>query len=232
MYHKHQLVLLILLFILLCVILYDYNIQNNKMNKRFYSLDETYSQLKEFIIDNNFKQIQYEVNNVMNNNLWQDWPEYNLWNLDINKSSKWTIFPFMALGKWSKNIYKCPTIYRLLNQVPNLVNASLSRFSPNTSLVPHQGWCKLSNYVLRCHLGIVIPGPAYIYCENEPRKQEVGKWIVFDDSKEHYADNQGLEDRIVLILDIKRPDNIEIGKSKIEDTLELEAFLKVYNDNI
>lgn len=225
MHNEH--LLLLLLFIIIFYLIF---IDSIKLNKRFYTINETYSILKTFNNDNNFNKIKNEVNNIMDSNLWEDWPEYNLLNKNIDK---WTIFPFMALGKWSKkNVDKCPTIFKLLNKVPNLVNASLSRFGPNTSIVPHQGWWKLSNYVLRCHLGIIIPGPAYIYCENEKVRQEVGKWIIFDDSKEHYADNHSLEDRIVLILDIKRPLNVEIGKSQIEDTKELDIFLKAYNENI
>ena len=51
------------------------------------------------------------------------------------------------------------------------------------------------------------------------------KIIVFDDSKLHYAQNNGSKDRIILILDIDRPKNVKIGTSTVEDTAELNNFI-------
>ena len=148
----------------------------------------------------------------------------------IDNKKNWTIFPFKIFGKWyDKNIKLCPKINLLLKNIPDLINASLSRLTPETSLEPHQGWAKLSNYILRCHLGIIIPGNSYIYCDNEKRKQEINKWIIFDDSKLHWADNNSNSDRIVLILDIKRPKYIKNGKSNIEETTELIDFINIYS---
>jgi hypothetical protein len=54
------------------------------------------------------------------------------------------------------------------------------------------------------------------------------KWIVFDNSKIHYANNQSDEDRIVIILDITRPDNIQIGESEIGDSKELIEIVEYF----
>ena len=51
------------------------------------------------------------------------------------------------------------------------------------------------------------------------------KIIVFDDSKMHYAENNGDSDRIILILDIERPDFVKKGISDIENTNELNEFI-------
>ena len=92
----------------------------------------------------------------------------------------------------------------------------------------------LSNNVLRCHYGIKVPNECYIYVETEKQQMLDNEIIVFDDSKLHSAGNFSNEDRIVLILDIERPDYIEKGKSESKDTQELLSFInsfKMMNQN-
>ena len=55
------------------------------------------------------------------------------------------------------------------------------------------------------------------------------KWIVFDDSKFHTAENLTDSDRIVLILDIVRPCTIPAGTSTVEDTQELENIVAAFS---
>jgi beta-hydroxylase len=231
----NNLKLLILFFIIIIfiILIFKYSLNNQffQLDKPFYSISEVYPNLNIFNYD--FNNILFEVNNIIDKSNWIDWPEYNLLSYENNNNNKkWTIFPFKIFGKWyDKNIKLCPKINLLLQNVPELINASLSRLSAETSLEPHQGWANLSNYILRCHLGIIIPGNSYIYCDNEKRKQEINKWIIFDDSKLHWADNNSNSDRIVLILDIKRPNYIKLGQSNIEETSELKEFINIYSQN-
>ncbi len=51
-------------------------------------------------------------------------------------------------------------------------------------------------------------------------------WIVFDDSKLHYAENKSDEERIVLIVDLERPSHIKKGRSNVEETSELMEIVK------
>ena len=216
---KHYYLLLFLICLFIIIVRYD-----DKLNKTFYTIKETYPMLN----DIDYKLVLNDLKNVININ-WQEWPEYNLWKNKKNDKIKWTIFPIKAFEKWSEqNIKLCPYIYNKLKNDDNIVNIGFSRLSPNTVLDQHQGWANLSNYVLRCHLALIVSGPAYIYCENDKRQQIIGKWIIFDDSKNHYADNFGNEDRIVLILDIKRPNNVKLGISEIEDSTELIGFIKEF----
>ena len=203
------------------------NKNNIQLNKAFYTIEETYPFLNNLI---DYKIIQKEVISILNPTLWVNWPEDYL--LNSKENNKWTVYPLMAFGKWSiNNIKKCSKTYEMLKYIPGLVNAGFSRFSPGTLLHPHQGYANLSNYILRCHLGIIVPRMSNLYCDNKKEKQEEGKWIIFDDSKEHYADNLGDSDRIVLLLDIKRPSNVEIGKSLVNDTSELKSFMNEFNSN-
>lgn len=218
--------LLLLLIIILFFVLY-----RPKKNKTFYNVNETYPWLNNVSSSNNLNLVLNDLNNVKNME-WQEWPEHYLWKNEKNNNFKWTVFPIKAFGKWSiKNIKLCPYIYDLLKDNDDIINVGFSRLSAGTVLDKHHGWANLSNHVLRCHLGLVVPGIAHIYCENNKQQQEVGKWIIFDDSKLHYADNYADSDRIVLILDIKRPVNVELGKSNVVDSNELLGFIKEFELN-
>jgi aspartyl/asparaginyl beta-hydroxylase (cupin superfamily) len=59
------------------------------------------------------------------------------------------------------------------------------------------------------------------------------KWIIFDDSLYHSASNEDVTDeRIILLLDIKRPNNISKGTSDVNYSNELNDFIKEFNENM
>ncbi len=175
-------------------------------------------------------------NYVTSNNDWTEWPEYNLWKHKTNYS--WKIIPLMAFGKWSnKNIHKFPQTVNQLKSIKGLVSAGFSKLGPNTTLKLHKGWGILSNNVLRCHLGLQVPKSKckvfVIGSRNDMMYQKEGKWIIFDDSLYHSASNEDQsQDRIILLLDIERPDNIAKGESDIENSPELNNFIDEFNKNL
>lgn len=229
--YTQKLLFLLFIVVFLFIICKCYNyIDDAKLNKCFYTVNETYPNIGFLTEPQYINDIILELSTNMNEN-WSDWPEHELLNKEKYNNPKWNVLPLKAVGKWHEtNITKYPKTYNCLKNIPGLINAAFSKLGPYTTLNKHQGWANLANYILRCHLGLIISTPSYIYCENEREKQEVGKLIIFDDSKEHWADNQGDYDRIVLIMDIKRPHFIELGKSKIQDSKELTDFIKAFND--
>ena len=72
----------------------------------------------------------------------------------------------------------------------------------------------------------------YIYVEDDTNKfiqyHKQFEWLIFDDAKLHYAENPSNTDRLILMLDVERPDDIEIGKSKIEYSKELNDIIDYY----
>lgn len=172
------------------------------------------------------------------NKEWKNWPEYDLWgSKSLNIKPSWTVIPLMAFGKWSeKNVQKYRETYNELKKIPGLMTAGFSKLGPKTSLEYHKGWGELSNNVLRCHLGIDVPkNTCRIFVKpnrfiTNSKVQENNKWIVFDDSLTHSADNMSENDRIVLILDIKRPISINKGTSRVKFSPELENFIKEFNN--
>ena len=183
--------------------------------------------------------VKDELLNYINqpDNNWIEWPEYDLWK-NNNPSSSWKIIPLMSFSKWSdKNTKKFPKTTTKLKKIKGLVSAGFSKLGPNTTLALHKGWGNLSNNILRCHLGLIVPE---LKCKvfvmgasNDSMYQEESKWIIFDDSLYHSASNEdNSKDRIILLLDIERPSYIEKGISDIDNSPELNNFIDEFNKNL
>ena len=195
------------------------NRKNKQLDNFFYKVNDVNTDL---LLANEYKYEMLE--NVMNvyYDEWKDWPEKNLY----QNNGTWKIFPFYAFGVWAKdNCKKCPQIYKFIKNIKGLKLATLSRLSPGMRLTPHEGWGFHSNHVIRCHFGIIVPENCYISVSNgdseEIRHHKKFEWLIFDDSKTHYAENKSNFDRIVLIIDVERPSWIKTGVSKVGDSKEL-----------
>jgi aspartyl/asparaginyl beta-hydroxylase (cupin superfamily) len=71
------------------------------------------------------------------------------------------------------------------------------------------------NTRLICHLPLIVPPGCGFRVGNEVREWEEGKLLIFDDTIEHEAWNNGPEDRVVLIFDIWRPELTEQEKREL-----------------
>jgi aspartyl/asparaginyl beta-hydroxylase (cupin superfamily) len=228
---------MLILITIICLSSYCLVQKYNKLDKRFYDVKEVYPQLVNIYEINN--KIEFEVKKAMGlQNNWVDWPEKYLYN---SENSSWKIYPFFAFGIWvDKNCQQCPTIANFLKSVKGLRLGILSKLSPNIKLEVHQGYASHSNNVLRCHYPIIVPKKKKS-CEicvsdsyeskYEKKYYQKFKWIVFDDSRPHYAENSGESDRIVLMLDIDRPDSVAKGKSTEGDSKELLEIIKYFREN-
>lgn len=197
-----------------------------KLNKPYYGVNEVEPTLHK--IHKLRTDILYEMI-FLEPNKWNDWPEKKLYD---DKNGSWKIYPFFAFGIWVKsNCESCPTISNFLKQIPNLKLATLSKLGPNTKLVPHRGWGSHSNHVIRCHYGVNVPQNCYVVVDDIKKNHNNDEWIIFDDSKNHWAGNDSDSDRIVLILDIERPPNIEIGTSDVTDSKELLEIVEYFRKN-
>jgi ornithine lipid ester-linked acyl 2-hydroxylase len=135
------------------------------------------------------------------------------------------------------NVICCPFTVSLLRRIagPFLRTALFSRLGPHTQLHVHTGWADLANYVLRCHLPLVIPkarDSCGLWVEGEVRFHTPGDILVFDDSKYHKAFNDSNEERVVLIIDLLRPDTIPRGTAAEGHTEQLETFINDYRASL
>ena len=237
----------VIIFLLIVIVIIFTYIYFNKglaeqiilKNKFFYEPEEISPDLEK--IDDIKHEIYDEVMKVYNeksSTKWQDWPEKNLY----ERSGTWKIFPFYGFGIWNDDaIEKCPILAKYLKNLKGLKLATLSKLSSGMKLTKHRGWGNHSNHVIRCHYGLVVPEGCYIavgdivnkngkYIEKKQYHKKF-TWTTFDDSKDHYAENTSDQDRIVLIIDMARPKDIEIGKSTIGDSKELIEIVKYFNDH-
>jgi aspartyl/asparaginyl beta-hydroxylase (cupin superfamily) len=189
-------------------------------NQRFYEPYSIFPELK--ALSEHFSTIEQEIKNAE----WFGWPEKHLW---TKPTDNWQVCPLFGFGMWHKlNVAKFPVTSALLKKIPGLRTAVFSRLGKGTKLTPHQGWAKLANEVLRCHMGILVPtdGASGVEVEGEFKQIELGKWFVFDDSKWHTGLNDSkTSDRIVLLLDIDRPWWVKRGESTYTDMEKLDTFL-------
>lgn len=217
-----------MIIVTLILLFYKFN-RDRLKDELFYDVNEVCPELNKIHKVRN--KILDELSHIeMNGGEWNDWPEKNLY----DSKGTWKIFPFYAFDIWvEENCKKMPTLTNFIKSIPNLKLATLSKLSPGMKLTPHEGWGKHSNFVLRSHYGLIVPeNKCYVMVSDDDRKEKQyhknDRWIIFDDSKTHMAENSSKYDRIVLILDITRPKNIKKGKSKIGDTNELLEIVNYF----
>lgn len=205
-------VLLLVIFLIVAIVRSERNPISH-----FYTVETICPEL--LTINPSIRRIQTELSKV---HAWKDWPEKFLY-----PNGSWKIVPIYAFGKWCKPYSdQIPSLTRLLKKIPGIQTALFSRMAPYTKLTPHQGWAVLSNRIIRCHLGVDIPGESYVAVGNERRYHKNGKWFAFDDSRMHYGCNRSGTERTVLIVDVVRPSTIRKGISKVETSDELLGIVK------
>lgn len=61
---------------------------------------------------------------------------------------------------------------------------------------------------MTCHLGLIVPDDAEncsMQVENTNVHWEKGKWLIFDDSRFHQVANDTDQQRVILLVQVKRP---------------------------
>jgi len=117
----------------------------------------------------------------------------------------WKVFYLFLMGEKPKeNRGKCPETSKLLDQVPGLFQAFFSILDGGKTIPAHRG--PYRGY-LRYHLGLVVPAenPPTIRIKDQLYTWKEGESILFDDSWNHEVYNECVADRVVLIVDIRRP---------------------------
>jgi aspartyl/asparaginyl beta-hydroxylase (cupin superfamily) len=128
-------------------------------------------------------------------------------NLVANRD--WGGFHLLRGDPVEPNASMCPNTVSALRSVPQPVirgrspMALFSLLKPGTHIFPHNG---LLNTRLICHLPLIVPEGCRLRVGNENRAWEEGKLLIFDDSFEHEAWNDGTSRRVVLLFEIWRPE--------------------------
>lgn len=119
---------------------------------------------------------------------------------------RWRMLMLRYFGRpIAANCALCPRTAALLETVPGLLSASFSVLQPGARLAPHQG---VFAGILRYHLGLLVPEPAEacaIRVAGRTHHWREGGSLLFDDTRRHEAWNETGGDRVVLLLDLRRP---------------------------
>ncbi|KAF1688194.1 hydroxylase [Pseudoxanthomonas broegbernensis] len=124
------------------------------------------------------------------------WPEQSIYN------QGWDVYGLYANGcTLRENCVFCPRSATLLGGLHGVVNAGFSRMAPGARILPHVGYTRA---VLRLHLALYVKGDCGLRVGFERRTWQEGRCLLFDDTVEHEAWNNGAHDRLVLLLDLSR----------------------------
>jgi aspartyl/asparaginyl beta-hydroxylase (cupin superfamily) len=119
----------------------------------------------------------------------------------------WKTLAFYFWGLRVKaNCAKCPQLDALLRRIPGLTAASISVLEPQTKIKPHYGD---TNAIARIHLGLEIPGgppDCAFQVGEEIRPWVAGRAHAFCDAHLHMAWNYTPHRRVIMILDVIRPE--------------------------
>jgi aspartate beta-hydroxylase len=141
---------------------------------------------------------------------WHEFPQYH--DLDpgeraisVSTPKRWNVFMLEITGhKLAQNRAKCPETCRVLDNVPNMIQAFFSILDPGKSVPEHEG--PYLGY-LRYHLGVRVPkrNPPKLVVNAQDYVWKEGEAVLFDDSYPHSVVNHSDEPRAVLIVDVRRP---------------------------
>jgi len=153
------------------------------------------------ILEENWKAILAEYQEIAGDKGMHAWPEDKLYD------GRWDTYGLYAFGKKRhKFCERCPVTTKVVEQIPGMVMAGFSRLAPGTHIKPHVGYGGWAQYVLRTHLGLIVPQGCEMRVGPETRTWQEGKVTVFCDATEHEVWNRGEHERVVLLLDFRNPE--------------------------
>jgi len=124
----------------------------------------------------------------------------------IAVDEKWRSLFLWGYGvRIDANCARCPETARILEKIPGLLTAFYSVMLAGAHVPRHTGPTKA---ILTAHLGLVVPRnreACHMRVGDNNVVWEEGRIIVFDDMFPHEVWNDTDEDRIVLLLHLKRP---------------------------
>lgn len=123
----------------------------------------------------------------------------------------WTTYDLTDRGEpVLERVARCPATWRTVSDnaplccIPGRApTVMFSLLRAGSRIPPHTG---MLNTRLICHLPLIVPPGCGFRVGGQRREWREGELMVFDDTVEHEAWNEGSEDRMVLIFDIWRPE--------------------------
>jgi aspartyl/asparaginyl beta-hydroxylase (cupin superfamily) len=111
--------------------------------------------------------------------------------------------------RYGESCEKFPTIDRIVREIPGMSLAQVAVLYPNVRIKAHIGD---TNALIRHHLGIVVPGglpDIGIQVGRERKAWVEGDVLALQIARRHYAWNYTDRHRIVLVVDVFRPEYMD-----------------------
>jgi aspartate beta-hydroxylase len=129
--------------------------------------------------------------------------------ISANDGKDWRIFILKVYGTAvEKNMALCPKLADIVNANPDVLSASLSFLAPHKHIPRHRGPFR---GILRYQLGLSVPvddqgRPAAVLELNDVQHRVGdGQHLLWDDTYPHEVWNNSDQMRLVLLLDVRRP---------------------------
>jgi aspartyl/asparaginyl beta-hydroxylase (cupin superfamily) len=130
----------------------------------------------------------------------------------IAPPGKWKSFFLYGYGyRNDENCARCPRTAEAVSRIPGLNSAFFSILAPGAHIPRHRGVTKA---ILTAHLGLVVPVKRKACRMQVDRKMltwQRGKILIFDDTCFHEVWNDSDEQRIILLIQFRRPTGL-IGR--------------------
>lgn len=152
-------------------------------------------------VSKNWQEMREEALSLMNSNGFTPWKEPHLY------EGKWDVYGIYWGGRETERHTGAPLTKQVLAPWQSIVfNAGFSLLRPGVKIKPHIGY---TADVLRFHLGLSVPSTdaqvTGIRVGAETRPWVEGEAFLFDDTLEHEAWNVSDKPRIILLVDMLRP---------------------------
>ena len=108
--------------------------------------------------------------------------------------------------EFRKNRHYFPVATALLLRYPEITTLSFNFLAAGAKIAPH---CGDTNAIFRCHFGLQIPAQAptcALKVNGIEKSWTKGKWLIFMDAYVHEAYNSSENDRIIILMDVLRPE--------------------------
>jgi ornithine lipid ester-linked acyl 2-hydroxylase len=124
----------------------------------------------------------------------------------IAPPDKWKSFFLYGYGfAKPENIARCPKTAAAVKDIPGLNSAFFSILAPGAHIPRHRGVTKA---ILTAHLGLIVPArreACRMQVDEERLNWQAGKALVFDDTYFHEVWNDTDEQRVILLIQFRRP---------------------------
>lgn len=124
----------------------------------------------------------------------------------IAPPGKWKSFFLWGYGyRNEENIARCPKTAAAIAGIPGLNSAFFSILAPGAHIPRHRGVTKA---ILTAHLGLIVPKRRHgcrIQIDDRMLGWDEGRMLVFDDTYHHEVWNDTDEQRVILLIQFRRP---------------------------